>query len=244
MHTCLVNPFACIPPPRAPVFVALQPPGGHQALPRLLPGRCTGGGVGGGQGSCARMLLVAQVVLHAWRVKPTVVCPTDLGQSQHPTLAPAPQTVSEPMDFGTMKDKAERGGYRDPQQVGLDWGPAAAHDALRGDPGAGGAAAAVAGSAPPFQAPLPRSLQVYTDFMLVFNNSRQYNPPGSDVYYMSTVLQVRAHEGAPGACAWQRSSAMQRAAACCHFCRCCCRCRCCRGCCWCSRRLSSSSCYS
>lgn len=56
------------------------------------------------------------------------------------------QVVSEPMDFGTMKDKAERGQYRDPQQV-------------------------------------------YGDFMLVFSNSRLYNPPGSDVYYMATVLQ-------------------------------------------------------
>ncbi|KAI8462863.1 MAG: hypothetical protein J3K34DRAFT_164310 [Monoraphidium minutum] len=56
------------------------------------------------------------------------------------------QVVAEPMDFGTMKDKAERGGYRDPQQV-------------------------------------------YTDFMLVFSNGRLYNPPGSDVYYMATVLQ-------------------------------------------------------
>lgn len=31
--------------------------------------------------------------------------------------------------------------------------------------------------------------------MLVFSNSRQYNPPGSDVYYMATVLQVRRMTG-------------------------------------------------
>ena len=63
--------------------------------------------------------------------------------------------VSEPMDFATMKDKAERGQYRDPASV-------------------------------------------YADFMRVFNNSRLYNPPGSDVYYMATVLQVRR-----SACQWQ-----------------------------------------
>jgi hypothetical protein len=40
----------------------------------------------------------------------------------------------------------------------------------------------------------PPPPKVYTDFMLVFTNSRQYNPPGSDVYYMSTVLQVHMHE--------------------------------------------------
>ncbi len=45
-----------------------------------------------------------------------------------------------------MKDKAERGQYRDPAAV-------------------------------------------YSDFTLVFSNSRLYNPPGSDVYYMATVLQ-------------------------------------------------------
>lgn len=33
------------------------------------------------------------------------------------SLTPPPKVVSEPMDFGTMKDKAERGQYRDPQQV-------------------------------------------------------------------------------------------------------------------------------
>jgi hypothetical protein len=56
------------------------------------------------------------------------------------------------MDFGTMKDKAERGAYRDPAAV-------------------------------------------YSDFMLVFANSRKYNPPGSDVYYMATVLQARPGVG-------------------------------------------------
>lgn len=46
-----------------------------------------------------------------------------------------------------MKDKAEKGAYRDPAAV-------------------------------------------FADFDRVFANSRRYNPPGSDVYYMATVLQV------------------------------------------------------
>ncbi|GBF96114.1 transcription factor [Raphidocelis subcapitata] len=56
------------------------------------------------------------------------------------------QVISQPMDFGTMKDKAEKGAYRDPAAV-------------------------------------------FADFDRVFANSRRYNPPGSDVYYMATVLQ-------------------------------------------------------
>ena len=56
--------------------------------------------------------------------------------------------VPQPMDLGTMKDKAEGGAYKEPGQV-------------------------------------------YSDFHLVFANAKAYNPPGSDVYYMATLLQVR-----------------------------------------------------
>jgi len=34
--------------------------------------------------------------------------------------------------------------------------------------------------------------QVYADFKQVFDNAFAFNPPGSDVHYMATVLQVGA----------------------------------------------------
>jgi hypothetical protein len=57
------------------------------------------------------------------------------------------QYVPQPRDLGTMKDKAEAGGYKDPSQV-------------------------------------------YADFQLVVSNAKAYNPPGTDVYYMATLVQV------------------------------------------------------
>jgi hypothetical protein len=40
--------------------------------------------------------------------------------------------------------------------------------------------------------------QVQEDFRRVFQNAKTYNPAGSDVYYMATVLQVCGGERGQG----------------------------------------------